>query len=321
MSKPERSKEEGGTGAAIPPGPMMTVSATIDEACAGKRTAPDRARSGAGPRWQWHRDMLRRNLAKHPIDDVSLEEVEAHFEGMPPHYWERVDESELAWGIQNTHKFLHGLAASESGDTPAIVTWRQFPRLGCTKVMVSTWDRAGLLTKIAGYVSALRLNIVRAEAFTRADNIVLDVFWLCAPEHGPVNDPERLRQLAFLIEGGLSEPPRFVSTWACASHKFISHTPSCPTTVTFNNADSAEHTIITIEAAERLGLLHDIVHALAEQKLNIVEALIETVGDVARDVFYVTDEQHRKVTDKARLAAIERMITKALDAQDEGAES
>jgi hypothetical protein len=32
--------------------------------------------------------------------------------------------------------------------------------------------------------------------------------------------------------------------------------------VIFNNEDSPEHTIVTIEASERLGLLHDMLQAL-----------------------------------------------------------
>jgi [protein-PII] uridylyltransferase len=270
--------------------------------------------TGGARTGQWQRERLRRYLERHPVEDASLDEVAAHFEGMPAHYWERVNEAELAWGIQTVHRFLHGLVASAGGGTPAVVTWRHFPRLGCTKVLVATWDRAGLLTKIAGYTSAVRLNIVRAEVYTRADNIVVDVFWLCDDQHRHISDVERLRQLAFLIDGGLSEPPRFVSTWACHSHKYQPKQTRVPTTVTFNNDDSRDQTILTVEATERLGLLHDMLQALGEHHLNINEAMIDTVDNIARDIFYVTDEQKRKIVDESRLALIQRTIIEALDA-------
>jgi len=162
---------------------------------------PDTAATCPGNRWQWHRDRLRQFIARQPLEGISEEEIDAHFTGMPPHYWERVTVAELAWGLQTVNRFLHGLVASSSGGTPAVITWRHFPKQGCSKVMVCTWDRAALLTKIAGYVSALRMNIVRAEVYTRTDNIVLDVFWVSDSEHRHITDTERLRQLAFLLDG------------------------------------------------------------------------------------------------------------------------
>ena len=40
-----------------------------------------------------------------------------------------------------------------------------------------------------------------------------------------------------------------------------------------------------------IGLLYDILQAIAESDLNIIEALIETDGDAARDTFQLADLQ------------------------------
>src|SRR4051794_37371411 len=95
--------------------------------------------------WQAQRERLRRWLDQQPVTGVSADEVEAHFDGMPRHYWDRVSEAELVWGLETVNRFLNGLVASPSGATPAVVTWRHFDKLGITKLLVSTWDRAGLL--------------------------------------------------------------------------------------------------------------------------------------------------------------------------------
>jgi UTP:GlnB (protein PII) uridylyltransferase len=83
------------------------------------------------------------------------------------------------------------------------------------------------------------------------------------------------------------------------------------TTVTFDNTALANSTALTVQAAERLGLLHDMLQALSAQQLNITEALIDTVDGVARDVFYVTDEHKRKV-DRSQFGAIESAIVAAV---------
>ena len=238
--------------------------------------------------------------------------MDAHFDGMPPRYWEQVEESELEWGLQNIHRFLYGVVASPSADTPVVVNWRYFPEQGYTKVLICTWDRLGLLAKVAGYISALHLNVVRAEVYTRADNLVLDSFWLCNAEQQHVSDPDRLRQFVFLLEGGLSESPSFASTWALETHKFLPRTNRISPAVAFNNVDSPDHTILTVEASERPGLLHDMLQVLTDHKLNISEALIDTVDDVAHDIFFVTDEYKRKLLAEDRLEKVEHALIAAV---------
>jgi [protein-PII] uridylyltransferase len=251
-------------------------------------------------------------VKQRPIGGIPEEEITAHFDGMPPRYWDRVTEDELVWGVQTVHRFLGKLAASEGGESAAVMDVRHFPQQGCTKVLVCTWDRVGLLTQLAGYISALRLNVVRAQVYTRADNIVLDVFWLCDSKHQHIGDGDRLKQLGFLLEGGLTEPPRFASTWARQSHKHLARAVQPAAVVTFNNLESSDRTVVTIEASERLGLLHDILEVMNENRLNITEALIETVDDMARDIFFVTDEQKNKVTNPHQLETIERAMVAAL---------
>lgn len=264
--------------------------------------------TGSRPSWQWYRERFRRHISINPVEGISEEELTAHFDGMPPRYWESVTESELAWGLQNVHRFLHGNVASAQGDMAVVLNWRSFPFPGYTKIMVCTWDRIGLLAQLAGYVSTLRLNIVRAEIFTRADNIVLDVFWLCDAQNRHVSDAERLRQLEFLVEGGLSEPPRFISEWACEAHKLRPRAEASALAIHFNNSDSPDHTIVTVSAAERMGLLHDILTVFSAVSLNISEAFIDTAQDRAHDIFFVTEQGGGKVLCAKRLEAIKGVL-------------
>jgi len=301
------SSSDDETGAGTSPG-VVARNVTFE---ANTPNGHDRLGNHSG--WSWHRDRLHRHLARNPLDGIPQDELTAHFEGMPPRYWESVNESELVWGLQNVHRFLHGNATSASGETAVVLSWRSFPYQGYTKILVCTWDRPGLLTQLAGYVSALRLNIVRAEVFTRADNIVLDVFWLCDGENRHVSDEERLQKLAYLVEGGLNDPPRFCSEWACESHRFAPSTPRGSSAIHFNNEDSAEHTIITIAAAERLGLLHDMLSVMSQFSLNVTEALIDTTNNVAHDTIFVTDHRRQKILDVERLAALERALRAAID--------
>jgi [protein-PII] uridylyltransferase len=257
------------------------------------------------------RDQLRHAVISELPADFSREEVEAHFANMPDRYWQNTTAAEVRWGLEVVSRFLRQLTSGK-GATAAVMDTRHFPELGCTKVMVCTWDRCGLLAQLAGYFSALRLNVTRAEVYTRCDNIALDVFWVSEEGRPRIARTDILSQFEFLLEGGLEQPPRFASTWACESHKVVPHERRFVPHIVFNNEDSATSTIVTILAGERLGLLHDILDVFSRHQLNICEAIIDTVADVAQDVFIVTTTDHRPVRDAVVLKSIERELEQVL---------
>src|SRR5205807_2033662 len=129
-----------------------------------------------GLSWEERREWLRGRFEQKPPDNVSTEEVQVHFSTMQPHYWERVDEPDLLWGLETVHGFLKLVASPHIPPTAASVSWRQNQTSLLARMMLCTWDRHGLLAKAAAAFSAVRLNILQADIFTRADNIVLDEF-------------------------------------------------------------------------------------------------------------------------------------------------
>ena len=257
-------------------------------------------------------NWLRARLRKHPLSDIGEDEMEVHFAGMPWHYWERVNQSDLVWGLETIHGFLQIVATPNVPATAPFLSWRHDPSSGWTRVMLCTWDRPSLLAKCAACFSAVKLNISQAEVFNRADNLALDVFRVREQgSHSPAS-PARLRELAFLLDGALSEPPRFASVWACSRHKFLASPPRIGHRIRFDNDSAADSTVLRVEASDRLGLLYDIVQALADNGVNITQAHIQTDDDVARDTLQLTDSEGRKILDPAQLERLRRCLEDAL---------
>jgi len=265
--------------------------------------------------WRERRDWYRARLEQQPLAGFSVEEVEAHFAGMPARYWERVTESELCWGLETVQGFLRTVATPNTPATTPFVNWRTVPQSNWTRVLLCTWDRQGLLAKAAAAFSAVRLNIRRADVFTRADNVVLDMFRVAEFDGRSPANLARLEEMTFLLGGALSEPPRFASVWACSRHKFLAPPAVLPVRITFDNHSSRDTTVVQVIASDRLGLLYDILQSISDAGLNLAQALIETDDDLAHDLIHVTDSTGQKVLAARRLEQLRQGLEKALTLQ------
>jgi hypothetical protein len=88
------------------------------------QTSNSRPKSGSGSAWQERRELFRTRLPQPSPGGISGEEVEAHFSGMPEHYWEQVNESDLLWGLATVHGFLQLMATPNVPATKPYVEWR-----------------------------------------------------------------------------------------------------------------------------------------------------------------------------------------------------
>ena len=146
-----------------------------------------------------------------------------------------------------------------------------------------SWDRLGLLAKIAGAFAAVGISIVRADIFTRADNVALDVFQVTELVGTSVQNEARLRQMAAVLAAALKPggelPAR--QSWP---------RPAGEIAVEFDVSHGDNYTRLLVEAPDRVGLLSDLFTTLSSHHVNIAHAIITTDNNRAGDVFYLTDD-------------------------------
>ena len=232
------------------------------------------------------RDTLRKAITTAFAGELEASEIDNHFTQMPARYWTQATAEVVARHLELIHEFFLRLNGSDEAGTACIVRWQSVPARGVTTIELCTWDRLGLLAKVAGALAAVGLNIVRADIFTRTDNVALDVFQVAEPTGSPVQHEARLRHMAALLAAALKPggalPAR--GAWPHATG---------PVAVDFDDSYSAEHTVLLVEAPDRVGLLSDIFTTLAAQQVNIAHAIITTDNGRAGDVFYLTDDANR----------------------------
>ena len=268
--------------------------------------------------FETHRSRLYELMVNTDLS-VRSEELELHFASMPLRYWPRVDSAALRWHLELVHEFVDGLTRSDVLLAPPVIHWRHFPDRGFSEVVVCTWDRLGLLAKIAGSFAATGLNIVRADIYTRSDNIVLDVFQVCDEELRHVEDISRLKQMEQLLTIALSpngDGEAVLRTWMqYAGEPMTADSPASGNApvLTFDNDRFDDYTVLQVEAPDRVGLLHDLLQAISTCDVDIVHAVIVTEEGEAADVFFMTGTDGRKIRDGARLEQIRDAVRATLE--------
>jgi [protein-PII] uridylyltransferase len=185
---------------------------------------------------------------------------------------------------------------------PTGVAVRLEPMEGAYRLTVVARDKPFLFASFAGAISSFGLDITKAEAFSNASGVLLDMFVFADPKRVLQQNPSETDRLSDLIQRlalGKADGHRLMKSSGSAD---VARKKTALPSIQFDSEACPRATLIEVQTQDRPGLLYNLATVFSSNACNIDVVLVDTKGHRAIDVFYVAHEGRKLSPDmQARL--------------------
>jgi len=230
--------------------------------------------------------------------------------------WDTVDEEyflqdstvDIAW--QTAAIIRHG----DNPDPLVLIRdTRGGPTDGYSQIIIYMKYRVALFAATTAVLEQLNLNIVDARINSSEGPYSISSYVVLDEQGQPLGvDPARKERVRKRLIEELDDPEDYPDIIHRRTPRQLKHF-AFPTEVTFSNDTINQRTLMEVITPDRPGLLARIGQVLLEHRVRLTNAKIATLGERVEDVFFITDEQGRPLSDPGVCQALQQHLCKMLD--------
>lgn len=233
--------------------------------------------------------------------------VNEHFDRMPEAAFSFRQAPHIVTQVRTVRHFTQ---REESQENPYCIKWIDHNDKGYTEMVIATRNRPNLLEKICCAIASQQINILSADFYTRTDGIVVDIFRVCTTNFEPISDANMRKRFTETFDAIFAAQEYNAEQYLKRKKNFLAPRTdagiSFPVRSYLSNDLHPSCTTVEIQALDRIGLLHDLFHAINSHQLDTVHARICTEKGAAVDTLYITHPGGAKIENPEILAALKR---------------
>lgn len=201
-------------------------------------------------------------------------------------------------------------------DTPEnqrpVIRIRRETKRGGTEIFVCTNDRSNVFAVMTILLAQQGLKILNARIYSTDEGCTMNSFLVHEQDGSYIGTDIRKNEIIEFLKKGLKNPDTANTTINSHIRRQLKHFAS-PARVYFTQDQNNNLTRMRLTATDKPGLLADISQVFIQQGIKIHSAKISTIGADVEDLFLITDQADKPITNNDKLAELEKETCEILD--------
>ena len=254
-----------------------------------------------------------KHLAKQALSEqgVDMEAVDVLWARLDDDYFVRFKPAQIAW---HTQEIINAQADwMGADDTRLLVRANDSSAKGGTEILIYGKDRKALFAQVASVLDSRNCSIHDAHITVTRDGYVFDSLLVLENDGSRLSSDSRIKTLEKAIYEQLEKPGR--------AHNNKRKLPrqmrqlDVPTKVRFFTVGE-DATLVELEALDTPGILAKVGHAFVDCQVTLKLAKIATIGERAEDIFIVSNDAGKALTQEQQVALKKQILFKLDQLED-----